>query len=124
VGTSKKRLPDDSQRVRQRYIAQGTNVSHDGPAKVPGRLDAGRRKGATVVQMARVRPVVAPVTRKSKRVASYAKKGGIGNTAMQRLRNRCTLKLLWGALPGALDTKVLGIAARGVVRSPERSLIR
>jgi hypothetical protein len=55
VGTSKKRPPGNSQRACQRNIAQGAMVLRDGPAEVPVFLDAGRHKGVTGVQMARMR---------------------------------------------------------------------
>jgi hypothetical protein len=65
VGTSKKRPPGDSQRARRRDITQGTNVPHDSPANVPVRLSAGGHEGVIGVQMACMRPVLAP------RVAPY-----------------------------------------------------
>jgi hypothetical protein len=58
VGTIKKRPPGDIQRARRRDIALGSKVPHDGHAEVSVR----RQKGVTGVQMARVRPVLAPVT--------------------------------------------------------------
>jgi hypothetical protein len=62
VGTSKERSLGDSRRACRRDVAEGTKVPHDGPAKVPVRLNAGRHKGVARVQMAGVRPVLIPVT--------------------------------------------------------------
>jgi hypothetical protein len=76
VGTSKKRPSSDSQRPRQRDVAQGTKVLHDGPAEVPVRLDAGEHKGLTGVQMARMRLLLAPVMQSG---SSTSHLGGGGN---------------------------------------------
>jgi hypothetical protein len=62
VGTSKKRPPGDSQRTIRSDISQGYEGTADAPAKVPIRLDAGRLKGVTGVQMARMLPLLALVT--------------------------------------------------------------
>jgi hypothetical protein len=51
VGTSKKLPPGDSQRGRRRESAQGTKVQHDGPVEVSTRLDGGRHRGVTGVQI-------------------------------------------------------------------------
>jgi hypothetical protein len=68
--------PGDSQRAPRRDITQGTKVGHDGPAEVPVRLDAGGHKGVTGVQMARMHPVIVPVTQSG---SSAAHLGGGGN---------------------------------------------
>jgi hypothetical protein len=54
----------------QREIAQGTKVPHDGPAQVLIRLDTGRHKGVTRMQMARMRSVLAPVTQRHRAAAA------------------------------------------------------
>jgi hypothetical protein len=59
VGTSKKLPQGDSQRGD---VAQGTKVLHDGPAKIPACRDASAHKYVTGVQMARMRPLLAPAT--------------------------------------------------------------
>jgi hypothetical protein len=76
VSTSKKRSPGDSQRACRRDFAEGTKVSHDGPAEVPVRLDAGRHKGVARVQMAGMRPVLIPVTQSG---SGASRLGGGGN---------------------------------------------
>jgi hypothetical protein len=48
--------------MRRCDIAPGTKAPHDGTAEVPIHLDAGGHKSVTGVQMARMRPVLAPVT--------------------------------------------------------------
>jgi hypothetical protein len=73
VGTSKKEPSGDSQRACRRDITQGTKLLHDGPDEVPVRLDAGRHKGVTGVQMASMCPVLAPVT--------HSGSGNIGRAA-------------------------------------------
>jgi hypothetical protein len=55
VGTSKERSLGDCRRRCRRDATQGTKVPHDGPAEVPVRLDAGRHKRVTRVQMAGMR---------------------------------------------------------------------
>jgi hypothetical protein len=77
VGTSKRRPPGDSRRALRRDITQGTKVPHDRPAEVPIRLDSGGHKGVTGVQMARMRPVLVPVTQSG---SSATRLGGGGNT--------------------------------------------
>jgi hypothetical protein len=81
VGTSKKRPPGDSQRPRQRNIAQGTKVPHDGLAEVPVRINAGRHKGVTRVQMARMRRVCAPVTQSYSGALCVGGSGNVGRAA-------------------------------------------
>jgi hypothetical protein len=85
VGTSKKRPPGDSHRAHRCEIAQGTEVElevpHDGPAKLPARLDAGRHKGVTDVQMACTRPVHAPVTHSHSCVFRSGGGGDVGRAA-------------------------------------------
>jgi hypothetical protein len=76
VVTCKERPQGDSQRTAQRDIAQGRKVPHDGPAEVPVRLNAGGHKGVTGVQMARMRPVLVPVSQSG---SSAARLGGGGN---------------------------------------------
>jgi hypothetical protein len=76
VGTSKERPPGDSRRAPRRDITQGTMALRDGPAEVPERLDAGGHKGVTGVQMARMRPVLVPVTQSG---SSATHLGGGGN---------------------------------------------
>jgi hypothetical protein len=81
VGTSKKRPPGDRQRVHRCDITQGTKVPHDGPARVPVCLDAGRNKGVTGVQMPRMRPVLVPVTQIGSSAARLGGSGNVGRAA-------------------------------------------
>jgi hypothetical protein len=81
VGTSKKQPPCNSQRPRRRGIAQGTREPHDGPAKVPIRLDAGRHKGVTGVQMACMRPLLAPVAQSGSGTSRRGGSGSVGRAA-------------------------------------------
>jgi hypothetical protein len=62
VGTSKEHSPGDSQAACRRGAAEGTKTPHGGPVEVPLCLDAGQHKGVARVQMARMRPVLIPVT--------------------------------------------------------------
>jgi hypothetical protein len=68
-------------RACQRDIAQGTKVSRDGPAEVPVRLNAGRHKGVAGVQMARIRPILAPVTQSGSAASHLGGGGNVGRAA-------------------------------------------
>jgi hypothetical protein len=78
VGTSEKRPPGDSRRACRRDLTQGTKVPHDGPAEVPVRLDAGRHKGVTGVQMASMCPVLAQVSQSGSGAAHLGGGGSAG----------------------------------------------
>jgi hypothetical protein len=78
VGTSKERSPGDSQKACRRDVAQGTKVPHDGPAKVPVRLDAGQYEDVARVQMAGMLPVLFPVTQSGCRASRLGGSGNIG----------------------------------------------
>jgi hypothetical protein len=83
VGTSKKRPLGDRKRARRHDIAsaQGRKVPHDGPAKVPVRLDAGRCKGVAGVQMAGMRSVLVPAKQSGRCASRQGGSSDVGRAA-------------------------------------------
>jgi hypothetical protein len=67
--------------ARERAVAEGTKVPHDGPAEVPVHLDAGTYKGVSRVQMAGMRPVLIPVTQSGSSASRLGDGGNVGRTA-------------------------------------------
>jgi hypothetical protein len=87
VDTGKKRPPVDGQRASRGNIVQGTKVLHDVRAEVSIRLDAGRHKGVTGVQMACMRPVLAPVIQSGIGASRLEAGGNLGRAAEMRHRD-------------------------------------
>jgi hypothetical protein len=68
-------------RQRRRNIAQGTKIPHDGLAEVSVRLDHGRHEGLTGLQMASMRPVLAPASQSGSSVSSLGGSSNVGQAA-------------------------------------------
>jgi hypothetical protein len=88
--------------ARRRDFAQGTKVPHDGPAEVPVRLDIVGRTGVTAVQIACMRPVLAPIMQ-SGSGASHLGGGGGGNVGRAARMNHGDIQqsgtMRWGKGP-------------------------